>query len=1491
MLGALAALILNEGSTTTTTLIATDGDGDALTFSLVAPPAFASVSGTTLTLAPGYSNAGSYTLTVRVTDGKDNTDGTLAVTVTNVNQAPALAAIADLNLIAGTSAMVTLVGSDPDGDTVTYTATNLPAWATLAGSTITLAPPVGTVDTRSIVSTVSDGVLTAVRSFTLTVTAAVNQAPVLTALRQVDGANATVAAGATVAVTPILGGTVSDPESDTVKLEAEVRPLAAAFTNVPTHTAALGAAGQLLLNLGSLTSGTYKWQLRAVDSKGAASAFTPFNSANAAFTITQGAVSGSISVNANAPATATAAVTVTLSAMATAPASLSQMRFSNDGITFTAFEAYAGTKAWVLSGGDGNKTVTAEVRDSNNVTALFSDTITLDSAPPTISAFAINNAAAATSSTAATLSWTASDTGTGISKIEASNDGLTFTVLNASPVMWTLTAGQDGSRSVTLRATDAAGNFATSTDSISLDTTPPVPTSVVINNNNLFSKATAVTLTFVATDAASTVTHFCANETNVPPTSAGSACWTPLVGATGPFVLSAGDGTKSVYAWFKDAAGNFTVASVSDSIGLDQASPGIASMQLNGGSAYTQSLSVIVTSTVSDPAPGSGVTQRFFSTDAVTWSAPAGYSAMLPYTFAAGEGLRTLYLEVGDGAGNVSGPASASITVDTVAPTGTVIINAAAIYATTTSATVAITASDATSTVTKMCLFLTGGITAPASPVASDPCFTAFTTTAGVNLPGFTDGVKSVWVWFQDSAGNVSAVATDNIILDTNAPSTPPVPNVNALHRTLSLAWALSSDATSGTAGYEVGTSVTAGGPYVFGALALPNSISLIRSNGVTQYAVVRAVDNAGNKSPNSPEASGTPQYPFSHQYRQPTANHLHGSAFLTAGVINRYFIAGDNGVLASSDDGLATWTRRDPMSDRTLNALMVNSGVIWTAGALGHLSVSSDNGVVFTLLPTGVTQDLQALAFTGNSLFAGNYVAVGAAGTIVYGTYSAAGGSFASTPSGVTDALLAVTRCNGGANCSTGTVVIAAGANGTVLRSTDHGSTWTKIVNLPAGYVGLAGVTFRAVVNVPATETLYLGGTTPAGTAPLLRSVDGGLSWTAVTGFGGFNVQSLAAPNATDLWLSGDTTVSSAGLISRLVGATRTDQTLPASPNNVFTVSGLFARSSTELVALSFGGVVLKTLTGGPAWTESSSGTRAQLTRVAIPRGGVFNNTVWAAGGGGLIQRTLNGGVDWTAQGVGVIGAALSGISMVDVNGTAAGAQGYVVGTNGYIAYTVNGGTTWAVHADSAIVTNALYDVDCRSSTACIAVGANTTVLVSNGALPGAWTVATVAATAESYRGVATYLVGGSTPRAIIVGTGGSVRILNNTLWSNPAPVVGANFYDVAAKSDASGIAIAVGANGIIYKSLDHGMTWAAKPSGVTNGLSGVDHAAGTNTWYAAGFGVLLKSIDDGETWAPVITNFAQALNSVAVSSVNPNRLWAVGVNGSTLFSSSAGQ
>jgi len=94
------------------------------------------------------------------------------------------------------------------------------------------------------------------------------------------------------------------------------------------------------------------------------------------------------------------------------------------------------------------------------------------------------------------------------------------------------------------------------------DTTAPSSVSVSINNGDVATNSSVVTLTLSATDSVG-VTHYYASETSTAPsaTATGWASYSTSVS----FSLSSGSGNKTVSVWYKDAARNISAAS-SDSI-------------------------------------------------------------------------------------------------------------------------------------------------------------------------------------------------------------------------------------------------------------------------------------------------------------------------------------------------------------------------------------------------------------------------------------------------------------------------------------------------------------------------------------------------------------------------------------------------------------------------------------------------------------------------------------------------------------------------------------------------------------------------------------------------------------------------------------------------------------------------------------------------------------------------------------------------------------
>src|SRR5690242_191426 len=85
------------------------------------------------------------------------------------------------------------------------------------------------------------------------------------------------------------------------------------------------------------------------------------------------------------------------------------MRFSNDGVTYAAAVPFATTANWTLLSGDGTKTVYAQFQDqAGNWSAAVSDTISLDTTAPAISAVATGNY----TGSSVTITWTTNEPAT-----------------------------------------------------------------------------------------------------------------------------------------------------------------------------------------------------------------------------------------------------------------------------------------------------------------------------------------------------------------------------------------------------------------------------------------------------------------------------------------------------------------------------------------------------------------------------------------------------------------------------------------------------------------------------------------------------------------------------------------------------------------------------------------------------------------------------------------------------------------------------------------------------------------------------------------------------------------------------------------------------------------------------------------------------------------------------------------------------------------------
>ncbi len=176
---------VNEGSTLSFTISGTDADNDALTYSATGLPDGATFNPTTRqfswpTSFDNLSVARTATATFSVTDGLATDSETITITVANVNRAPVISTIGAQTLTEGDDFTLVVEASDPDGNSLAYSASNLPQDSVFVALTRSFSwiPGNDQAGTYQVTFSVSDGSLTASQTVSLTVNNG-NEAPVL----------------------------------------------------------------------------------------------------------------------------------------------------------------------------------------------------------------------------------------------------------------------------------------------------------------------------------------------------------------------------------------------------------------------------------------------------------------------------------------------------------------------------------------------------------------------------------------------------------------------------------------------------------------------------------------------------------------------------------------------------------------------------------------------------------------------------------------------------------------------------------------------------------------------------------------------------------------------------------------------------------------------------------------------------------------------------------------------------------------------------------------------------------------------------------------------------------------------------------------------------------------------------------------------------------------------------------------------------------------
>jgi hypothetical protein len=515
------------------------------------------------------------------------------------DQYPTLASVSAQSSVAGQADSLQLVGADPDGLAVTYSATGLPPGLTLGSSTGFISGTPTTAGNYSVTATVSDSVLTASRTFSWSVSASTADTTAPTVSITSPTSSATYA---TSSATINLGGTAAD---------------AVGVTQVSWTSDRGGSGG---------ATGTTSWSVNGIALQSGANVLTVTardaanNTRTDSLTVTYTpsdttAPTATISAPTSASTYTVTTTPFTISGTAADAVGVTQVTWANSrGGSGTA----TGTTSWSVSGitlQSGSNVITITARDAANNAGTDTLTVTYNVPDTTNPAVTItgptSSATHSRTTTPMTVSGTASDN-VGVTQVTWANDrGGSGTATGTTSWSAASVALQTGTNVITISARDAAGN--TASDTLTVTYTPPDATnpSVAIElptaASTYANTTSTVSLSGTASDNTGVSQVAWSNNRGGSGTATGTTAW-----SVGAITLQAGSNVITVTA--RDAAGN-TATDVLTVTAPDSSAPTVTITQPTSSATFsTTATTVNVSGTASDNV---GVTQ-------VTWSNDRG---------------------------------------------------------------------------------------------------------------------------------------------------------------------------------------------------------------------------------------------------------------------------------------------------------------------------------------------------------------------------------------------------------------------------------------------------------------------------------------------------------------------------------------------------------------------------------------------------------------------------------------------------------------------------------------------------------------------------------------------------------------------------------------------------------------------------------------------------------------------------------------------------
>jgi photosystem II stability/assembly factor-like uncharacterized protein len=453
--------------------------------------------------------------------------------------------------------------------------------------------------------------------------------------------------------------------------------------------------------------------------------------------------------------------------------------------------------------------------------------------------------------------------------------------------------------------------------------------------------------------------------------------------------------------------------------------------------------------------------------------------------------------------------------------------------------------------------------------------------------------------------------------------------------------------------------------------------------------------------------------------------------------------------------------------------------------------------------------------------------------------------------------------------------VAIAAGAKGSILKTTDGGTTWI-IIN-----TGI--ISDLTSVHFP---TFNIGYAT-ASDGSIIKSADNGNSWTALNSGTTENLKSIFFTSPTTGVAVGGSTISGPRNTYHSFMTRTTDggitwipyvlpRSIPLTHITFFTDQiGIVSGGHPDGSHASPEGTIIKTTDGGQTWQEVFYGSQAinsfdfaadQTTGIAIGYYGTI--------------KTTDGGNTWNI--INYDHNNSSSLSMDNLN------TGIDVGDFGRISKTTDGGITWTdlSHSLTNSYLASLQFPDPNTGYAVVSSEPGSIIKTTDGGIN--WKKLTSGMNGNFLslyftNSMTGYVTSYNYPNYEILKTsdgGNSWNIINST----PSSYLLRDIKFVSANTG-----FAVGDNGLILRTTNGGTTWNAISGNTNITLTSIDFFSSARGVIVGDGGTILKTSDGGTTWSLSDNGISEGLNSV--SSVNKTIGFAVGDSGNILRTNNAGK